>query len=437
MLGKSLKIAVAALRKNRLRTALALLGMTIGVAAVLTMFALGTGAEESVSGEVRASGTTLIYVRAGNFANADVEARTPAGLGFASTLVPADAEAIRKLKGVDHVSPVLRVRTWVEHTTQPDPDRQFTQVMGVDAGYDKMFDWELEKGRFFKSGAVESAESVAVIGSNLRDQLFPGEDPVGKQIVIKGATFTVKGWFSSGDEEQAGMAVVPYTTLQKVTGSPGLTQITLTSERAGDSSEVARQLGPLLRQRHHLDRPEGSVPDDFTVRTQAVEALSKGLTSSVAAFIAANMPQMDQTNLEEMSGTLSRAGQTMTALLAAIATISLIVGGIGIMNIMLVSVTERTREIGIRRALGARSRDVLSQFLVEALTLGVTGGVCGILLGFLASLLITYVLEWPATVSLGAVALSFGVAAATGIFFGFYPARRASRLNPIDALRFE
>jgi len=138
-----------------------------------------------------------------------------------------------------------------------------------------------------------------------------------------------------------------------------------------------------------------------------------------------------------MSGTLSRAGQTMTALLAAIATISLIVGGIGIMNIMLVSVTERTREIGIRRALGARSRDVLSQFLVEALTLGIAGGACGIVLGFLASLLITYVLEWPATVSAGAVALSFGVAAATGIFFGFYPARRASRLNPIDALRFE
>ncbi|SNT28069.1 putative ABC transport system permease protein [Granulicella rosea] len=434
MLGKSLKIALAALRRNRLRTGLALLGMTIGVAAVLTMFALGTGAEESVSGEVRASGTTLIYVRAGNFANQDIEARTPAGLGFASTLVPADAEAIHKLKGVDHVSPVLRVRTWVEHTTQPDPDRQFTAVMGVDAGYEKMFDWELEKGRFFKSSAVKDQEQVVILGSNLRDQLFPGEDPVGKQVVIKGAVFTVKGCFSSGDEDQASMAVVPYTTLQKLTGSPGLTQITLTSERAGDSSAVAQQLGPMLRQRHHL---EGGTPDDFTVRTQAVEALSKGLTSSVAAFIAANMPQMDQTNLEEMSGTLSRAGQTMTALLAAIATISLIVGGIGIMNIMLVSVTERTREIGIRRALGARSRDVLSQFLVEALTLGVAGGVCGIVLGFAASLVITYVLEWPATVSAGAVALSFGVAAATGVFFGFYPARRASRLNPIDALRFE
>jgi ABC-type antimicrobial peptide transport system permease subunit len=173
------------------------------------------------------------------------------------------------------------------------------------------------------------------------------------------------------------------------------------------------------------------------VKTQASEALTKGLNTSVAAFILANMPQLDQVNLQEMSGTLSRAGQTMTALLAAIAIISLIVGGIGIMNIMLVSVTERTREIGIRRAVGARSRDVLMQFLVEAVTLGVAGGICGIALGFLASLAITTFLQWPAKVSVGAVALSFGVAAATGIFFGFYPARRASQLDPIDALRFE
>ena len=181
----------------------------------------------------------------------------------------------------------------------------------------------------------------------------------------------------------------------------------------------------------------GGTPDDFTVKTQASEALTKGLNTSVAAFILANMPQMDQVNLQEMSGTLSRAGQTMTALLAAIATISLIVGGIGIMNIMLVSVTERTREIGIRRAVGAKSRDVLMQFLVEAVTLGVAGGVCGIIIGFVASFAITTLLQWPATVSFGAVALSFGVAVATGIFFGFYPARRASLLNPIDALRFE
>ncbi len=179
------------------------------------------------------------------------------------------------------------------------------------------------------------------------------------------------------------------------------------------------------------------VPDDFTVKTQAAEALTKGLYTSVAAFILANMPKVDQINMQEMAGTLNRAGATMTALLAAIATISLVVGGIGIMNIMFVSVTERTREIGIRRAVGARSRDILLQFLVEAATLGFCGGVAGITLGFLAALAITELLEWPATVSLGSVALAFGIAGAVGVFFGFYPARKAARLHPINALRYE
>jgi putative ABC transport system permease protein len=345
---------------------------------------------------------------------------------------------------------LVRIRSWINRGA----NREFTQISGVDADYSKMYDWNFEKGRFFRDSAVEEAENVAVIGSTLRDQLFPDENPIGKQIEIHGTSFTVKGWFSSNDEDQASMAVVPYTALQKVTNVPYLNQVTVSATQAGEASQIAQAIVPLLRQRHNLDKPKsspvagsglggfqgvggGATPDDFTVKTQASEALTKGLNTSVAAFILANMPQMDQVNLQEMSGTLSRAGQTMTALLAAIATISLIVGGIGIMNIMLVSVTERTREIGIRRAVGARSRDVLLQFLVEAVTLGVAGGICGIVLGFLASLAITIFLQWPANVSVGAVALSFGVAAATGIFFGFYPARRASQLHPIDALRFE
>ena len=450
ILQKSLKIAIAALRKNKMRTALAMLGMTIGVAAVLTMFALGTGAQSNVSSEVKSAGTTLLFVRAGNYTRGGEELKIASGLGSANTLTADDAAAIREMKGVAHASAVVRIRSWVDH----DANREFTQIYGVDADYPKMFDWNFEKGKFFKSSAVESADNVAVIGSTLRDQLFPGENPVGRQIQIHGATFTVKGWFSSNDEDQAVMAVVPWTALQKLTGASTLNQVTVAAEQAGDASQIALDIVPLLRKRHQLEKPKpavgaasglgglqggtmSSTPDDFTVKTQASEALTKGLNTSVAAFILANMPQMDQVNLQEMSGTLSRAGQTMTALLAAIATISLIVGGIGIMNIMLVSVTERTREIGIRRAVGARSSDVLMQFLVEATTLGVAGGVCGIALGFLASLAITYLLDWPATVSLGAVALSFGVAAATGIFFGFYPARRASQLNPIDALRFE
>jgi ABC-type antimicrobial peptide transport system permease subunit len=251
------------------------------------------------------------------------------------------------------------------------------------------------------------------------------------------------------------MVVVPYTALQKVLGINYLQLIMVSSEQAGDASNIAAAITPLLRSRHHLDNANpisvptglgglqspgmggGESPDDFTVKTQASEALTKGLNTSVAAFVLANMPKMDQVNLQEMSGTLSRAGQTMTALLASIATISLIVGGIGIMNIMLVSVTERTREIGIRRAVGARSHDVLMQFLVEAVALGISGGVLGIVAGFIAALTITATLQWQATVSFTAVALAFGVAAATGVFFGFYPARRASQLNPIDALRFE
>jgi putative ABC transport system permease protein len=451
MLRKSFKIAIAALKKNKMRTGLAMLGMTIGVAAVLTMFALGTGAQENVSSEVRSAGTTLLFVRSGNFTKGGEETKIATGMGSATTLTSDDAAAIRSLPGVAHASSLVRIRSWINRGA----NREFAQIYGVDADYSKMYDWNFEKGKFFRDSAVEDGENVAVIGSTLRDQLFPDENPIGKQIEVHGTLFTVKGWFSSNDEDQAAMAVVPYTALQKVANVHYLNQVTVSATQAGDASQIAQAIVPLLRQRHNLDKSKispaagsglggfqgvgggGATPDDFTVKTQASEALTKGLNTSVAAFILANMPQMDQINLQEMSGTLNRAGETMTALLAAIATISLIVGGIGIMNIMLVSVTERTREIGIRRAVGARSRDVLLQFLVEAVTLGVAGGICGIVLGFLASLAITIFLQWPANVSVGAVALSFGVAAATGVFFGFYPARRASQLHPIDALRFE
>jgi putative ABC transport system permease protein len=451
MVKKSLKIAVAALKKNKLRTGLALLGMTIGVAAVLTMFALGTGAQKNVSSEVKSAGTTLLFVRSGNFTRGGEESKIASGLGSASTLTPDDAKAIAAVNGVAHASGVVRARSWVSH----GQDKQFTQIYGVDVDFPKLYDWNFEKGKFFKSSSIENAENVAVIGSDLKEQLFPDSNPVGEQIDIHGTAFTIKGWFTTSDTEQAGMAIVPYTALEKLTGTQTLSQVTVAAEEAGKASEIANEIVPMLRERHHLDQPKaavgaalglgglqgasagGGTPDDFTVKTQASEALTKGLNTSVAAFILANMPQMDQVNMQEMSGTLNRAGQTMTALLAAIATISLIVGGIGIMNIMLMSVTERTREIGIRRAVGARSRDVLMQFLVEAVVLGMAGGLFGIVVGFVASFIVTAVLAWPADVSFGAVALSFGVAAATGVFFGFYPARRASLLNPIEALRFE
>jgi ABC-type antimicrobial peptide transport system permease subunit len=453
-ISNSLKIAVKALKTNKLRTGLAMLGMTIGVGAVLTMFALGNGAKQSVSSDVKSAGTTLITVRAGNFTRGGEESKIATGLGSATTLTTDDTEAIRGVSGVANASSVTKMRGWVSHGA----DRNFGEVLGTEANYAKMYDWDLTKGRFLKKGEVTSAEKVAVLGSAVADALFGDNKAVGQEIEIHGETFTVKGVFTTSDEDQSQMVVIPYTTMQAMLGINYLQVIAVSSEQAGNASEVAKDIVPLLRGRHHLDAAKttssaglstglgglqgatmyaGGTPDDFTVKTQASEALTKGLNTSVAAFILANMPQMDQVNLQEMSGTLSRAGDTMTALLAAIATISLIVGGIGIMNIMLVSVTERTREIGIRRAVGARSSDVLLQFLVEAVTLGVAGGVLGIIIGFAASFAITELLEWQATISVGSVALAFGIAAATGVFFGFYPAHRASKLDPIDALRFE
>jgi putative ABC transport system permease protein len=253
------------------------------------------------------------------------------------------------------------------------------------------------------------------------------------------------------------MAFVPYTALQDALGISYLHTITIDAAQAGEASRIAADAATLLRSRHAApinaaaaklrqggvmgnQMPQsgvGGLPDDFTVRTQSSEALTKGLYTSVAAFILANMPKLDEVNLAEMNATLQRASTTMTALLAGIAAISLVVGGVGIMNIMLVAVKERTREIGVRRAVGARRRDVLLQFLAEAFTLSAVGGLIGIVLGFATSFALTLLLAWPTHMSASAVGLAFGISAAIGIFFGFYPARRAARLDPINALRTE
>jgi ABC-type antimicrobial peptide transport system permease subunit len=456
MLMVSFRIAVKALNRHKLRTALTMLGMTIGVAAVLAMIALGTGAQETVSQDLQSAGTTLIHVRAGNFTRGGEESRIATGLGSASTLTPQDAEAIGKMDGVKYQAAGVKLRTW----SYAGESRAYGPVYGTDVMFAPMYGWTFEKGKFFKKGDVESAARVAVLGRNVRDKLFGDENPIGKEIKIKDQTFKVIGVTGSNDEEQIETIFVPYTALQPVLGINYLHTITVFAAKAGDATRIATDIRPLLRKRHGLDSdaalnrvkktglpgsmmpgsPGGSMfeaPDDFTVKTQAAEALTKGLYTSVAAFVLANMPKVDQINMEEMAGTLNRAGSTMTALLGAIATISLVVGGIGIMNIMLVSVTERTREIGIRRAVGARSRDVLLQFLVEAITLSLAGGVAGIILGFLTAFIITQFLDWPAAISLGSIGLAFGIAAAVGVFFGFYPARRASQLDPINALRFE
>jgi putative ABC transport system permease protein len=305
---------------------------------------------------------------------------------------------------------------------------------------------------------VAARAAVAVIGRTVRDQVFGAGSPaVGHTVAIHGRTFTIVGVTDTADPDQIEMVFVPYTALQDALGIDYLHTITIEAALAGDASRIAGDVTTLLRSRHaaHIgaamarlrgggvlgnQMPQGgggNSPDDFTVKTQSAEALTKGLYTSVAAFVLANMPKLDEVNMAEMNATLQRASTTMTALLAGIASISLIVGGVGIMNIMLVAVNERTREIGIRRAVGARRRDVLLQFLVEALTLSTAGGLAGVILGFAAAFGLTLLFDWPTRVSASSIGLAFGIAAAIGIFFGFYPARRASQLDPINALHRE
>jgi ABC-type antimicrobial peptide transport system permease subunit len=454
MLQLSFRIALKALGRHKLRTALTMLGMMIGVAAVITIIALGNGAQETVSSDIQSAGTTLINVRSGNYTRGGEESNIAAGLGSAKSLTVADAEALAKIDGVRAMTLVIRMRGWV---TAPD-QKYYTSVMGTTETFPNVFSDRMDKGKFFKASDIQAKNAVVVIGPGLRDRLFGDENPVGKEVSIHNQSFKVVGVLNTTDDDQQESAYIPYPLMQKILEADNIHQITVAAIHAGDTTNISQQIRTVLRARHHLDSAELAervkktglggdqmpragvgfgVADDFTVKTQAAEALTKGLYTSVAAFVLANMPKVDQVNMQEMAGTLNRAGSTMTALLAAIATISLVVGGIGIMNIMLVSVTERTREIGIRRAVGARSRHVLMQFLVEAMTLGLFGGAAGIILGVLAAFLVSALLEWPTAVSFSAIALSVGISAAVGVFFGFYPAERASRLDPINALRHE
>ena len=457
MLRTCVRLAVGALRRNPLRTILTMLGMIIGVAAVMTMVALGNGAESSVEQDVRSAGTNLIHVNAGNYTRGGEESRIATGLGAATTLTGEDADAIaRTITGIKGLAPGVRLRGWIASGAH----RFYGQVVGTDVPFAEMFGWHFDEGRWLTAADVAARRRVVVLGRTTRDQIFgSGARAVGLGLVIHGQTFTVIGITDTGDPDQIEMAFLPYTALQDALGITYLHTITIEAAEAGEASRIAADTTALLRSRHAAPinaaieklrqagitgnqmpqsgySPAGA-PDDFTVKTQSSEALTKGLYTSVAAFVLANMPKLDEVNLAEMNATLQRASTTMTALLAGIAAISLVVGGVGIMNIMLVAVKERTREIGVRRAVGARRRDVLVQFLTEALTLSAVGGAFGIALGFVAAMGLTMLLDWPTRVSVNAVALAFGISAAIGIFFGFYPARRASRLDPIEALRTE
>jgi putative ABC transport system permease protein len=396
------RVALKALARNKMRTALTMLGMIIGVGAVITMVALGTGAQSSIETQIQAAGTNMIMVSAGNFMSAGV--RT--GQGNASTLTPDDATAIRDVAGVQYIAAGVNTRGQVVAGNL----NWGTQIQGTDVDLPLIRSWPTAKGAFFSPADVASAAKVAVLGSVVHEQLFGGDvDPVGQVIRINNQPFTVVGVMSSKGQsgmgqDQDDVVYTPYTTvMKKLRGITYVQNITVSAASAADTAPTADRIATLLRTRHQIQDE-----DDFMVRT-----------------------------MEEMASVRVQATETMTALLASIAGVSLLVGGIGIMNIMLVSVTERTREIGLRLAIGARGRDVLMQFLVEAIVLSMVGGVIGIGLGLGLSQGVTAWMSWPTKVSPEAVAVAFIFAAVTGVFFGFYPARKAAALDPIDALRFE
>jgi putative ABC transport system permease protein len=407
------RIAFKALGRNKLRTALTMLGMIIGVGAVITMVALGTGAQTSIDAQIQSAGTNMIMVNAGNFTQGGVRL----GQGNASTLLPEDATAISQLPGVQYTAAGSNTRGQIVAGNQ----NWNSGIQGTDVDLPLIRSWPTSVGAFFTPQDVATASKVAVIGNTVRDQLFgPDVDPTGQIIRISSGgngkdvqnqPFTVVGVMavkgqSSFGQDQDDVIFVPFTTvMKKLRRQTSVQQITVSAASSGQTSEVADAIANLLRVRHKIQPGD---PDDFMVRT-----------------------------MDEIASVRKETTQTMTALLAGIAGVSLLVGGIGIMNIMLVSVTERTREIGLRMAIGARGGDVLLQFLIEAVVLSAFGGSIGIALGFALSKGLTFWMQWPTQVSANAVAVAFGFAATTGVFFGFYPARKAAALDPIEALRFE
>jgi putative ABC transport system permease protein len=481
-----LVIALRALSRNKLQTALTTLGMTIGVATVLTMIALGTGAQAAIEQQVRAAGMNLIVVTAGNYkvkteddggGVVDHQALrrqpsgpvgrvvlaafhpeddpmekhdhptarqrlgdTEAGLGAAATLTTADADAIRQVRGVQYVSEGVHENVHIA----TDSKRWFTRLHGGDVQLpDIRRAWTFPSGRFFTAREQARRAQVVVLGAFAAEKLFGDVNPVGRQVLLWKQPFEVVGvigssnWMvapSAGDD-QFDAVYVPFTTIQQLLNLSKLNDITITAASTGEVSRVAKDVTDLLRARHRIG---AAAPDDFTVATQARQSLARGgLRPDVARAVVGNVGTLEKVTLEQLGRTLDRATRTMTALLASIAAVSLLVGGIGIMNVMLLSVTERTREIGIRRACGARAADVLRQFLVEAVVLSGVGGVAGIAIGIAASIAVSQTLRWASSISPMAVAVSFAIAAAVGVFFGFYPARQASRLDPIQSLRYE
>jgi putative ABC transport system permease protein len=397
-------VALRALRRNKLRSVLTALGIIIGVGAVIAMVGIGNGAKAQVEAQIASLGQNVILIFSGSTTSSGI--RT--GWGGAGTLKIEDAEAIRR-----EVPGVIGVSEEVVSTTQVAAGNQnwFTRIYGESADYFDIRQWPLADGAPFTAQDVRSANKVCVIGRTTATQIYGNENPIGQILRIKNVPFMITGvltpkGLSPQGVDQDDIVVMPYTSaMKRVIGGTTLRNINV---QIGDPSQIAaaqQQIISLLRQRHNI-RPGRD--DDFTVRTQ-----------------------------QEIAEAATATSRVMTVLLGAIAGVSLLVGGIGIMNIMLVSVTERTREIGVRMAVGARGNDILTQFLIEAVTLSSVGGIIGIVCGIGASSLLSVYAHWPTLISIASIAIAFLFSAAVGVFFGFYPARKAAALDPIEALRYE
>ncbi len=403
-LGSTLNVAFRALRRNKLRSVLTALGIIIGVAAVIAMVGIGNGAKAQVEAQIASLGQNVILIFSGSTTSSGI--RT--GWGGAGTLKIEDAEAIRR-----EVPGVTAVSEEVASTTQVAAGNQnwFTRIYGESADYFDLRQWPLADGAPFTAQDVRSANKVCVIGRTTASQIYGSDDPVGQILRIKNVPFVITGLLmakglTTQGVDQDDVVVMPYTSaMKRVVGGTTLRNINVQIGDARQIEGAQQQIIALLRQRHNI-RPGRD--DDFTVRNQ-----------------------------QEIAEAATATSRIMTLLLGAIAGVSLVVGGIGIMNIMLVSVTERTREIGVRLAVGAHGRDILTQFLIEAVSLSSVGGLIGIIFGIGASKLLSIYAHWPTLISIGSIALSFFVSAGVGVFFGFYPAREAAQLDPIEALRYE
>jgi putative ABC transport system permease protein len=398
------KVAFKSIIKNKMRTLLTMLGIIIGVGAVIVMVAIGKGAEQRIQNQIASMGTNLIMIFPGSMQSRGVRMGPDSGV----QLTLDDVDKLKKNSTlIDAVSPVVRAGVQVIGGS----GNWNTGVYGGSEQYLEIRDWPLVSGENFSSSDIRAQNKVCIVGQTIVKNLFADEDPVGQQLRLRNVPFKIIGVLKERGQNAFGMdqddvIIAPYSTvLYRLSGHVHLNQIITRAVSLGQMAQAQAEITAIMRDAHKLQEGED---DDFTVRNQTDIAATAQETSSV-----------------------------LTMLLASIASISLLVGGIGIMNIMLVSVTERTHEIGIRMAIGARSRDILVQFLIEAIVLSLSGGLIGVLVGFLATWIVNLATEWNTVIAPANVLLSFGFAGAVGVFFGYYPARKAAALNPIEALRYE